>query len=298
MHATKHGLKCAAFTLLGLVALCAMPTRAFAFCQMTTTAPTSTTPCPTTGFPLVWKKACVGHTLSTYGLPEFLDASSGQGWTMASLHQTLQAGYDVWNAVMCDHGHIQIQGKVLDATTPISKSEYLTDGANVSAIIFRKEWSTLGYDNGIYAVTTDWHVKSTGEILDSDMEINQPSYLFFDCTVHACHNDDVDLLNVLTHESGHTWGLGHSLDNRSTMFASAPPGQTSKRDLALDDDSAICAAYPPGTLPAACDFAARDNTPVAHHCSVTRVGAAGGESSAFALFGIAIALVFRRRLRA
>ena len=279
--------------------LSAYANHANAYCQMTTDS-TAMISCPPTGFPLLWKKSCVGHMLSTHGLPQFLDPSAGMGWTETSLRQTLQAGYDAWNHVHCMGAPIAISGKMLDGTTDVVTSEFNLTGPNVSSVIFQTNWDALGYDHSLYAVTNPWRHKSTGEIVDVDMEINQQNYLFFDCTTRACMNDDIDLLNVLTHESGHTWGLGHSTISRATMFGTARANEISKRDLYDDDVEGICAAYPADGGLGTCDYTAIDNTPpTPHHgCTVSERQRGERQSVAtFASFILLFALALRRRMR-
>lgn len=137
------------------------------------------------------------------------------------------------------------------------------------------------YDTQALALTSVFARTSTGEILDADMELNAVDYKWDDAIVnppHAVHPAEADLIedaqNVITHELGHLIGLDHNcydpsanpngppLDNlgqpvpncatasatvmAATMFASARPGDTSKRDLAQDDINAVCDTYPPG----------------------------------------------------
>jgi hypothetical protein len=94
---------------------------------------------------------------------------------------------------------------------------------------------------------------SKGRLLDTDIEINGAfSYLSIvdsppcppDQITHTCVGNDVQ--NIVTHELGHALGLGHSPDPASTMFATAPIGETSKRVLDPASKQFICDVYPPG----------------------------------------------------
>ena len=56
----------------------------------------------------------------------------------------------------------------------------------------------------------------------------------------------IDIQNTLTHEIGHVIGLDHAPDEDSTMFASAPSGETTKRILDEGTQKALCEIYPRG----------------------------------------------------
>ena len=70
-----------------------------------------------------------------------------------------------------------------------------------------------------------------GEIKHFDMQINSHFYTWTLDGANGTH----DLQNMLAHEFGHALGLGHSMEMEATMAPTAPPGETSKRDLHNDD---------------------------------------------------------------
>jgi hypothetical protein len=118
-------------------------------------------------------------------------------------------------------------------------------------------WS---YGAGLLALTVVTF-DDTGALLDADVEINGAiSYLSLvdspPCTVGnvtpSCVGNDVQ--NTVTHELGHALGLGHSPDPSSTMFASAPLGQTSKRVLDPQSKQFVCDVYPPALASRDCSL--------------------------------------------
>jgi uncharacterized protein (TIGR03382 family) len=108
-------------------------------------------------------------------------------------------------------------------------------------------------DSSAIAITTTTSVTSTGEILDTDIELNDAAFAFTTADGPPCPPGGprvgcvaYDVQNTVTHEAGHTMGLGHSSDQTATMYALAPSGETSKRILHPDDVQGICAIYPKG----------------------------------------------------
>jgi hypothetical protein len=102
---------------------------------------------------------------------------------------------------------------------------------------------------------------ASGAILDTDVEINGAiSYLSVvdspPCTAGnitpSCVGNDVQ--NTVTHELGHALGLGHAPDPASTMFASAPLGETSKRVIDPASKQFVCDVYPRGLASRDCSL--------------------------------------------
>jgi uncharacterized membrane protein YgcG len=121
-----------------------------------------------------------------------------------------------------------------------------------------------------------------GRLLDTDIEINAFSYLTLvdapPCTPghisQSCVGNDVQ--NTVTHELGHALGLDHSPDPTSTMFDTAPIGETSKRVLDPESRQFICDVYPPAQASVDC-FTGDDGTDGGGGAGGT--GGTGGNSS-------------------
>jgi hypothetical protein len=176
------------------------------------------------------------------------------------------------------------------------------------------------YDRSALAVTTDTANTATGQIYDSDVEVNAVNYSWADVVADPQLVDDMDLQNALTHELGHLIGLDHTCwdaltsksplrpdDNTgqpvpdcatatadvqaTTMFPSATPGDIQKRDLAPDDEDALCTIYPLNDPPPP------PGTDATGGC--VRCAAAGtfdpGALGAWAALAAAIALLRRSR---
>jgi MYXO-CTERM domain-containing protein len=128
----------------------------------------------------------------------------------------------------------------------------------------------IDYDSSALAVTTDTANKNSGQIYDSDIEINALDYHWADVDPDGGPTSFMDLQNALTHEMGHLIGLDHTCYDPSsgaaqpyddagqpvpvcpgsltvqatTMYPSADPGDTQKRTLAPDDQAGLCGIYP------------------------------------------------------
>jgi hypothetical protein len=128
------------------------------------------------------------------------------------------------------------------------------------------------YDSSALAVTSVLAVRRTGEIVDSDMEINAVDRVWGDLGAGPGAGRLDDLQNTLTHELGHLIGLDHNCTDAATrgvpvdhlgglappcvqasaelqaatMFNQAGPGDVGKRTLSEDDARAVCEVYPAG----------------------------------------------------
>lgn len=147
--------------------------------------------------------------------------------------------------------------------------------ANQNIVVFRNDdpsdptdaWLHPVGAGAIIALTTVTFIRSTGVIVDADVEMNDVSFRFT-----ACEPDEPgcaiehDLKNTLTHELGHVLGLDHPPSSQpgaveATMFASASAGDVDKRDLASDDIAGLCALYPAGQENGECYGVGRGEPP-------------------------------------
>jgi MYXO-CTERM domain-containing protein len=112
-------------------------------------------------------------------------------------------------------------------------------------------------------------MKSTGVIVDADIEVNAKNFVWGDVALQP--GTKQDLQSTLTHEMGHLLGFDHtcvmagapgapplddmgnpvpSCDDASaavratTLFPSVTPNDVSKRTLEPDDQRAVCTTYP------------------------------------------------------
>jgi hypothetical protein len=177
----------------------------------------------------------------------------------------------------------------------------LTDVGEAMALTTNLDGGALDHHNRVVVRESDWpaivgpetlalttvlYDRSSGAILDADTDVNAVAHSFSTSDPPPSDHDDVQ--NTLTHEMGHLLGFGHVGDPDATMYASALPGETIKRDLAADDLRAVCETYPTGrptptTLP---------TSPPS--CAVSRTASATLSTLAAAVL---IALGARRRAR-
>jgi hypothetical protein len=148
-----------------------------------------------------------------------------------------------WQNVPCTDIMLPFQGEMAGL-----KAEYNPMGPNQNVVVFDPMWP---YDAGVIAVTTNTFDNTTGIIADTDIELNSANFHFVnadDGCIKA--TGSMDLRNALTHEAGHMLGLDHPPNTPEyaddTMFASAPPCETTKRTPKQDDMDGICSIYPKG----------------------------------------------------
>lgn len=148
------------------------------------------------------------------------------------------------------------------------------------------------------AVTTTTFTTGTGRLVDADIELNWPSYLFTTVDAPPCVKPDVglqcvatDVEGAMTHELGHALGLAHVCGRASTMYFRADLGETSKRTLDPGTALFACEAYPKGQAAAGC---ARDPDGLPR-VSPPKQGCGCGASSAGPLLALFLVLGRIRR---
>jgi hypothetical protein len=233
-----------------------------------------------TGVPTSWKTPCVTMEFSLGAPPAELDVAG-------YLDAAQQAGGAWSQAALGGAGR---------CTNVIFTVESVPDFAGVvgmdyhNRLIFRQtQWCpdplTAGescYDPSALAVTSVFQLKTTGEILDADMEVNATNFAWGDFAAHPeqfVYNTQ-DFQGTITHEFGHVIGLDHTcftpgfrsdgtpvarpVDNNgnpvpdcsagnlpaiitgATMYVSvaSPSAEVDLRSLSPDDTQAACDIYP------------------------------------------------------
>lgn len=144
------------------------------------------------------------------------------------------------------------------------------------------------------ALTTVSYLTKSGVVTDADIELNAASFLFTTVDSPPCAGAQAvtcvatDLQNTMTHEIGHLVGFDHVTNPGSTMLATAPAGETSKRVIDPGTADGFCSTYPKGEPPTPCDASA------SHHL----VGNAACSSAGLApLWSLGLMTLLRHRVR-
>lgn len=101
------------------------------------------------------------------------------------------------------------------------------------------------------ALTRLTYSTSTGAILDATIQLNAAHWLFTTVDSPPCREGAEattcvasDVQNTVTHEIGHLLGLDHVPGASSTMSATAPLAETSKRAIDPGTRDGFCHIYP------------------------------------------------------
>jgi uncharacterized protein (TIGR03382 family) len=224
--------------------LASLPFPAHGFCRSTTGRDNRVEGgvCAGTGAVLYWPSACVGYSIQR-------SASSQLSYEEASTF--VDQAFKRWTSVTCNGpdgdgslaGPLKMQAFDLGPVSCV-KVGFRKEGANQNAITFRDDnWP---HDASLLARTSTTFNTQTGEIYDTDIEINTQGTAFSFAKPGmevAPGGGQYDFASVITHELGHFFGLGHSPVLTASMFQSYAPEEILKRALKPDDVAGICAIY-------------------------------------------------------
>jgi MYXO-CTERM domain-containing protein len=247
------------------------------------------------GVEIQWRQPCIGFSVQT-------DASSQIDFDTAEA--VLAEAFAAWTSVDCGTGRPSVTVYDLGEVS-CGAVEYNQHAGNANVLVFRDDvWPhATDIEAGVadtLALTTVTYDIEKGDIYDADIEVNTANNHF--TTTDAPGPDDVDLLSVLTHEAGHFLGLAHNIeDDASTMTPNYARGSTDLRTLDVDDETAICAAYPPereatGTCTAIPRHGfAPDCGDEQTYVKCSAAPADGGGAAGFGVIALAAAVALARR---
>lgn len=287
---------------LVLLSLLALPDRASAWCPTLTEGPRAADDrsCPPMldRHALFWNRPCTSMSLSS--------AQPSTALTTEEVTSVLRTALDQWENADCGSGVTPgVHVTIIPELNACTEASHYSRGPNVHSVIFvddEDEWARRGHEARAFALTFVWHDTNTGVIVDGDIEINESRGRLQICPDTGCDlaTDAVDFGNVITHEVGHYFGIGHTtIDHpEATMFPNAPFGEIQKRDLDPDDIDAICSTYPPGSFETqTCDPTPENGLALdcaAPSCGCAAPGVGSPDASVVALLA-GIALVGARR---
>lgn len=222
---------------------------------------------------------------------------SGVEVSLAQIQESLLAAAAEWGAPACSDFQFLVGASTDEERVGFDWRRGTDSAANQNILVFRRG-AAFGEDDawlhprGAIAITTLAYTRTTGTILDADIEMNDAYFSFTACEEDALACTDLhDLHNTLTHELGHVVGLGHPPSSQpgaseASMFSSTSIGDRKKRDLAEDDVAGLCEIYPSGEAAGECYSGIR---PEMNVFEVKRSGCSGvhAESGSVWAWGLA-----------
>jgi hypothetical protein len=221
-----------------VIAALGVSEHALAYCRTTTCDVTSgecardVHGCATVGHALSWPSGCI---------PVRVEGGSRlRGISVDDVRQAATKALGTWTQAECGGGSLPSLTFQVAATEDMKG---VVDGA--SAVRFRdRDWPHHDLNTNV-ALTTLTIDKTTGHVLNADVELNSFAQPFF--SDGSLSKYDLEL--VLLHEMGHVLGLGHSRAATSKMSASYFEPSHGLRWLSGDDELGVCSAYPPTRSP-------------------------------------------------
>lgn len=235
--------------LLLVALLLGVPAGAHAFCLATTVDPPKGELCSNEGIPLFWERQCITFSVMDPGK---------QIATLAEAQAVADRSFGTWLDVKCGGKPLGLDVEQTSEPAECEMPQYNKHGANANSVLFIADWAKYeAMSSDAFGLTLVFYNPDTGSIYDADILLNET---LGDLTIckGACPPRAVDIQNVLTHEAGHFFGLGHSEQHDATMAPDATVGQLTKRDLTDDDRAGICATYQSYPMP---ECSADDFTP-------------------------------------
>ena len=201
---------------------------ASAFCRSTTCDPRKSDcerdneGCKITGKSLAWATSCPGLSVAPEGTQN-IDA--------AAVERALTASLGAWSALACPDGAADFAwARLAPSSCAVG---YRKSAPNANVIVFRDNaWPHQGAENTLGFTTVTFDVES-GQILDSDTEINSAQ----NPITTADTGVKYDFQSILTHELGHALGIEHVDDPTAVMYY-LMEGQLAELALAPTDVAA------------------------------------------------------------
>ncbi|HWE30277.1 MAG TPA: hypothetical protein VHB97_19860, partial [Polyangia bacterium] len=227
------------------------------------------------GVPVAWSGPCAQVTPDSAGTP---DMPFDQ--VVNVVHQSLNN----WASAVGAEGYLQLAYE-----TPMPMEAHLDGINTIKFRTDKwchpndAQQNNICYSAQAAGITTVFYVQDgsahAGTILDADIELNDINFTFAILPTTATADPNrpfADLENTLTHELGHLQGLDHTCNGATppqetdengnpppicnyatnspeikatTMYATAQPGETSKRMPKADDVAGIVNAYPAANAP-------------------------------------------------
>jgi MYXO-CTERM domain-containing protein len=233
---------------------------------------------------LFWNEFPIKYHINKAGSPDITD--------LEGTYDAIKASFQAWMNPGCGCFQANFVG-----FTDLAETGYNQDkpDEDQNVIFFRKDdW---GHNRQAVAVTSVVYSRSTGQIFGFDIEINDRDYRFSldGSSVPGIPRPiaTIDLQNTITHEAGHALGLDHSDNKSATMYASAPPGETSKRQLHSDDIEGLCTIYRKETASQICQIARSEQFLNGTGCACQT--SSPTQSPILPLFALLLLLFLRRR---
>lgn len=178
------------------------------------------------GLPLSWEaNVVVDYYINAASIPASL--------SLPQVQVTLQRAFDTWGKT-----GIPVRFRYAGTSNGTSVSD---DGRNVVTFLSQEGMKRVFGEEGkdALAMTRHWATVTGYKIWTSYARIDGFD-MALSADLHWSIADhprftEADLLNILVHEIGHVYGFDHSEIAESTMFSTAPLGETGKRDLSATD---------------------------------------------------------------